>query len=79
MARELTAKELAAVYEGTLVNVEEEDSYGITFSLRKAEIEYREDFSELVFDGEGYEIRFSFFNDSPIESISYSKGRKLSE
>ncbi|MCC8051544.1 MAG: hypothetical protein LIP10_12975 [Clostridiales bacterium] len=71
MQKELTAKELAVVYDGALVDVTREDTYGVSMDLRRAKIVYDEDFEELSFEGEGYSVCFNEFEDSPFESITY--------
>ncbi|MCD7820237.1 MAG: hypothetical protein LUH07_14515 [Lachnospiraceae bacterium] len=74
MTKELTAKELAAVYEGILVDATKEDTYGVAFELARTKIGYDDDYNELSFSGNGYEITFKVddeYSGDTIESISY--------
>ncbi|MCD8397933.1 MAG: hypothetical protein LUD12_12275 [Lachnospiraceae bacterium] len=72
MTRELTAKELVKLYEGIPVDMTKEDTYGVAIELYKAKLSYEEDYHELTFTGEGFEVTFKDDdNDETIECITY--------
>lgn len=52
--KEVTAKELATVFEGILTEVSPVDYYGIAFEMSKARIEYNEEDKELCFTTGNY-------------------------
>ena len=74
--REITARELATVFEGSLTEVSPVDYYGITFEMSKARIEYNEEDKELCFTTGNYNkdgIGSVIIKESYIETIEHNE------
>ena len=74
--KEITARELATVFEGSLTEVSPVDYYGITFEMSKARIEYNEEDKELCFTMGNYSkdgIGSVIIKEELIETIEHDE------
>lgn len=74
--KEVTVRELANAFEGTLTEVSPVDYYGIAFEMSKARIEYNEDNGELCFTTGNYNkdgIGTVVIKESLIDTIEFDE------
>lgn len=76
--REVTVKDMVAAFEGKVVEMYSDDSYGITFEMSRATVIYNEEYDELTFTAvdveSGKRAFITFSVEDTIECINEEDG-----